>query len=124
MTVFEMMIAFIFVSLVLSWKIKRETMLHIKTIRTYSSRFPQWYVAPAKWMRKLFQIKDRVIPRYFYFRLFFSLFCALFAPIVIFIALFAINFAQNILAISFCIFFGMLFIELIVFYVVVALLKK
>ena len=75
MTVFEMMIAFIFVSLVLSWKIKRETMLHIKTIRTYSSRFPQWYVAPAKWIRKLFQIKDRVIPRYFYFRLFFSLFC-------------------------------------------------
>ena len=45
-------------------------------------------MAPPKWMRRFFQIRQRVIPRYLYFRLLLSLFYLILGPLntVIFIA--------------------------------------
>ena len=46
----------------------------IKEIGTVSRYFPKHYMAPPKWMRRFFQIRQRVIPRYLCFELLLSLF--------------------------------------------------
>lgn len=60
----------------------------IKEIGTVSRYFPKHYMAPPKWMRRFFQIRQRVIPRYLYFRFLLSLFYLILGPFntVIFIA--------------------------------------
>ena len=60
----------------------------IKEIGTVSRYFPKHYMAPPKWMRRFFQIRHRVIPRYLYFRFLLSLFYLILGPLntVIFIA--------------------------------------
>ena len=53
----------------------------IERIGTNSQHYPKGYTNPAKWVRALFKIKQRVIPRYLYFELILSLVFALLGPI-------------------------------------------
>ena len=43
--------------------------------------YPKHYTAPSRWMRKLFKLSQRVIPRYLYFELLLSLFFFLLGPV-------------------------------------------
>ena len=46
----------------------------IKEIGINSRYYPKHYIIPKRWMKNLFHIKHRVIPRYLYFELLVSLF--------------------------------------------------
>ena len=43
-------------------------------INPRSRYYPKHYITPKRWMRNIFHIKQRVIPRYLYFELLVSLF--------------------------------------------------
>ena len=60
----------------------------MKEIGTVSRYFPKHYMAPPKWMRRFFQIRQRVIPRFICFEMLVSLFFLILGllKIVIFIA--------------------------------------
>lgn len=50
----------------------------IESVGKTSRHYPKWYIRPARWVRKLFNIKHQhEIPRYLYFELFLSIFFAL-----------------------------------------------
>lgn len=54
----------------------------MESVGKTSQHYPKWYIRPAKWVRKLFNIKHHYeIPRYVYFELFISIFFALLGPI-------------------------------------------
>lgn len=53
----------------------------MRTLGVDTQRYPKRYIKPARWVRKLFNIKQRVVPRYLYFQLFLSLFYAALFPI-------------------------------------------
>lgn len=53
----------------------------IKEIGTNSSYYPKHFIILKSRMKKLFKIKDRVIPRYLYFELLLSLFFLLLGPV-------------------------------------------
>lgn len=53
----------------------------IEELGTNLPRYPKGYVNPAKWVRTLFKINQRLIPRFLYFELILSLFFALLGPI-------------------------------------------
>ena len=53
----------------------------IEKLGTNSRRYPKGYIIPAKWVRTLFKLKQRVIPRYLYFELILSLFFVLLGPL-------------------------------------------
>lgn len=50
-------------------------------------RYPKGYVKPARWVKSIFKIKQRSIPRYLYFELLLTVFYALLAPINIIITI-------------------------------------
>lgn len=60
----------------------------IKEIGINSRYYPKHYIIPKRWMKNLFHIKQRAIPRYLYFELLLSLFFLILGllNIVIFIA--------------------------------------
>lgn len=53
----------------------------IKEIGTNSCYYPKRFIILKSRMKKLFKIKDRVIPRYLYFELLLSLFFLLLGPV-------------------------------------------
>lgn len=53
----------------------------IKRISINTRYYPKRYVTPPKWMRKLFGVWQRVIPRFLFTELLFSLGIVLFGPI-------------------------------------------
>ena len=46
----------------------------IEQLNIVTRYYPKHYTAPSRWMRKLFKLSQRVIPRYLYFELLLSLF--------------------------------------------------
>ena len=59
----------------------KTALILITEIGTVSRYYPKWYVAPARWVKKLFKIKRRLIPRFIYVELFLPLFYAALCPI-------------------------------------------
>lgn len=53
----------------------------ISEIGTVSRYYPKRYIAPARWVKRLFKIQRRLIPRFIYFELLLSLFYAALCPI-------------------------------------------
>lgn len=41
----------------------------IEQLNIVTRYYPKHYTAPSRWMRKLFKLSQRVIPRYLYFEL-------------------------------------------------------
>ena len=60
----------------------------IARIGTDSPHYPVRYAAPARWVRSVFKVSQRLIPRYLYFELLLSLFFAALGPINITIYIF------------------------------------
>lgn len=94
----------------------------IKEIGTVSRYFPKHYKAPPKWMRRFFQIRQRVIPRYLYFRFLLSLFYLILGPLntVIFIATGCDKLIARILIVS----HSCLIIVNEIFFIIMSLLYK
>ena len=59
----------------------------IKEVGISRRYYPKHYIAPKKWMRKLFGIKPHLIPKYLYFELFICLALFSLGPINIIITL-------------------------------------
>lgn len=55
----------------------------IEETGTNSRLYPKHFIEPKRWIKKLFNIKDRVIPKYLYFELYLSLFFLILAPVSI-----------------------------------------
>lgn len=53
----------------------------IEQLNIVKRYYPKHYTAPSRWMRKLFKLSQRVIPRYLYFELLLSLFFFLLGPV-------------------------------------------
>ena len=79
-----------------------------------TQRYPKRYIKPARWVRKLFNIKQRVVPRYLYFQLFLSLFYAALFPINLIICIVA-NCAPNVAGILVMFHVGLLLVDRIIF---------
>lgn len=72
---------FLGISILSSMNCKNSSIGMIESVGKTSRHYPKWYIRPARWVRKLFNIKQHEIPRYLYFELFLSLFFALLGPI-------------------------------------------
>lgn len=75
----EYIFVFLAISLITSLRVKIITLFTIKEI--YSPRFPKGYVEPSRLIKKIFKLKDKLIPRYLNFELYVSLFFAILGPI-------------------------------------------
>lgn len=53
----------------------------IKTIGINSRYYPKKYIVPKKWMKKLFKIEQKMIPRCFYCEFFIAIILAIIEPI-------------------------------------------
>ena len=53
----------------------------IEQLNIVTRYYPKLYTALSRWMRKLFKLSQRVIPRYLYFELLLSLFFFLLGPV-------------------------------------------
>lgn len=104
-------LAFSFLS---SMAFKNTAMEMIEKIGIDVHRYPKGYVKPARWIKSLFKIKQRSIPRYLYFLLLLSLFCALLAPINIIISI-VLYWVQDIVGIL-CMFHCCLIITNVIFF--------
>mgnify|MGYP004540005973 CR=1 FL=1 len=77
-----------------------------------SRYYPEHYITPKRWMRKLFDIKQRVIPRFLYFELFVSLFYVILGPLNIVITI-AVGVDTNIASILFLSYLGLIMVNVI-----------
>ena len=68
-------------SILSSWECRKTALRLITEIGTVSRYYPKRYIASARWVKRLFKIKRRLIPRFIYFELFLSLFFAALCPI-------------------------------------------
>lgn len=86
---------FFSLSLLSSWNCRNSAFEMMRILGVDTQRYPKRYIKPARWVRKLFNIKQRVVPRYLYFQLFLSLFYAALFPINLIICIVA-NCAPNV----------------------------
>lgn len=75
--------AFIFlgISFLSFFTFRNSTVGMIERTGTNTRYYPKHYIVPQRWVKKLFGIKDRVIPKYLYRELFLSIFFAILGPI-------------------------------------------
>ena len=78
---FEFIFMFLGISLLSSLWCRNAAMGILKEYGAYSPSYHKRYTVPARWVRSLFKIKQRYIPRYLYFELILSLFFAVLGPI-------------------------------------------
>lgn len=102
---------------------RNSTVGMIKEIGINSRYYPKHYIIPKRWMKNLFHIKQRVIPRYLYFELLVSLFFIILGlhNIVIFIA---VGCDKSITGILIMIHMCLIIINMIFFSIMSLLFKK
>ena len=71
---------YLIISFMMFYYSRRGAMMMINEIGTNSKRYPKGFKPPAKWMKKHYKIKDRMIPRYAYYELLFSIFFLFLGP--------------------------------------------
>lgn len=79
--VFGCVFVFFGMSFLFSLGCKNSATAMIKEIGFYPWSNSKRYIAPARWVRKLFKIRERVIPKFCYYELFLALFFAALCPI-------------------------------------------
>ena len=113
-SIFDVIILYSSVTFLASWDCGDMTVKRIKEIGiNHRSRYyPEHYITPKRWMRKLFDIKQRVIPRFLYFELFVSLFYVILGPLNIVITI-AVGVDTNIASILFLSYLGLVMVNVI-----------
>lgn len=71
---FELILFYLGFSVLSCMACRNSTVGMIEEIGINSRYYPKHYIIPKRWMKNLFHIKQRVIPRYLYFELLVSLF--------------------------------------------------
>lgn len=105
------------ISLLSSWSCRNSAFEMMSTLGVDTQRYPKRYIKPARWVRKLFNIKQRVVPRYLYFQLFLSLFYAALFPINLIICIVA-NCAPNVAGILVMFHVGLILVNEVSFIII------
>lgn len=88
----------------------------IEETGTNSRLYPKHFIEPKRWIKKLFNIKDRVIPKYLYFELYLSLFFLILAPVSIAICIiFVFNYTVVHILVMFYMCLGLINVIVIIF---------
>lgn len=95
----------------------------MRTLGVDTQRYPKRYIKPARWVRKLFNIKQRVVPRYLYFQLFLSLFYAALFPINLIICI-VVNRFPIVVGILIWFHVGLLLVDRIIFLTVLFFMQR
>ena len=112
---------FLSVSFLFGLHCKNSTIGMIERIGVYPLRYPKRYIIPAKWVRNVFKLKNRLIPRYFYFRLILSLFYAALGPVNLIVLMVAgADLGGILLMCNVCLYL----IDIIVFIIISSIMKK
>ena len=113
-SIFDVIILYSSVTFLASWDCGDMTVKRIKEIGiNHRSRYyPEHYITPKRWMRMLFDIKQRVIPRFLYFELFVSLFYVILGPLNIAITI-AVGVDTNIASILLLSYLGLIMVNVI-----------
>lgn len=117
---FGMLFLFLGLAVLSGLSCKNSAIGMIERLGTASRRYPKGYITPAKWVRKLFHLSWRIIPRYLYFELFLSLFFLLLGPINLIICA-AANWEPTIVGILLMFHIGLVILDA-VFFVVLSFL--
>ena len=119
----DYIILFLSISILSSATCKNSAIGMIERIGTYSKYYPKWYIAPAKWVRTIFKIKQRLIPGYLYFELILSLVFAALGPVNLIICI-IVDFSTNVVGILVMIHCCLILVEMIIFSVMSFIMKK
>lgn len=84
---FSFALMFLCVSTLTSLGLKNLTMEIINTTGINQRFYPQKYVAPRRWQKRLFKFERRMIPQYLYNELYMAVFYGVLGPINIFISI-------------------------------------
>ena len=114
---------FLGISILSSLNCKNSAIGMIERIGINSRHYPKGYANPAKWIRSLFKIKQRVIPRFLYFQLILSLVFALMGPINLIICI-AVDCSPDIVGILVMLHCCLIIIDTIYFAIMSFLLGK
>lgn len=80
-----------------SFRCRNSSMVIIKTMGINQRFYPQKYVAPRRWQKRLFKFERRMIPRYIFNELCMSVFFAVLGPVNVFIYVVLTNFNESVL---------------------------
>lgn len=114
---------FLGISILSSINCKNSAIGMIERIGTNSPRYPKGYIAPAKWVRTLFKVKQRSIPGCLCFELILSLFFAVLGPINLMICA-IVDCAPDIVGILVMLHICLVVFNMIFFSIMSSLLKK
>ena len=76
---------FIILSALIGWGSKVETVCLIDDVGVCSSHYPQQYMDTPIWVKKVYGIHHRSIPKYYYYKLMVSVLLTLLGPVNIFV---------------------------------------
>lgn len=125
MIYFDFSFMFITFSIMTYFALKRLILETIDKIGTISKYYPRKYIIPKTWIRKIFSIKKKLIPRFIYIELYIALFLILLGPINIIISLFFIAFENFRELLGTLILFQSIFnIFNIIYFVIMSILYK
>lgn len=125
MIYFDFSFMFITFSIMTYFALKRLILETIDKIGTISKYYPRKYIIPKTWIRKIFSIKNKLIPRFIYIELYIALFLILLGPINIIISLFFIAFENFRELLGTLILFQSIFnIFNIIYFVIMSILYK
>ena len=114
---------FLGISILSSMNCKNSALGMIERIGTNTKHYPKGYIAPAKWVRRLFKVKQLFIPRYLYFELILSLFFAGLGPVNLMICI-LVDCAPDIVGILVMLHICLVIFNMIFFSISSSLLKK
>ena len=114
---------FLGISFLSSMSCRNSAIGMIERIGTKSLHYPKRYIAPAKWVRTVFKLKQRLIPRYLYFELILSLFFAVLGPVNLMICI-IVDCSANIVGILIMLHVCLILVDMIFFSIISYLIKK
>lgn len=114
---------FLGISILSSMNCRNSAIGMIERIGTNSLHYPKGYIAPAKWVRTVFKLTQRLIPRYLYFELILSLFFAALGPVNLMICI-IVGCSANIVGILVMIHICLVVVNMIFFSIASSLMKK
>lgn len=114
---------FLGISFLSSMNCKNSAIGMIERIGTNSPHYPSWYIVPAKWVRTIFKLTQRLIPRYLYYELILALFFAALGPVNLMICTIADG-SANIVGILIMIHSCLIIVNMIIFSIISLLMKK
>lgn len=121
--VFEYILIFLGIAVLSCLNCRNSTVGMIKEIGINSRYYPKHYVIPKRWMKNLFQIKQRAIPRFFYFELLLSLFFLILGLLNIIICI-AVDCDKSIAGILIMVHICLVIVNMIFFSIISWSLKK